>query len=82
MTRTDLCAGGDGLIAWSSPRHGDPGWQHEDGTRYRDGHLAQPMPQCSQCGSPKVTFVAADPWTERCLECGTTTETTSKEIPL
>lgn len=72
MTRTELCAGGDGLI--TRVQHGrwdDGAWEHEDGTRFRDGHVAQPAPACPVCGSPKLTFEAADPWTEKCQECGT-----------
>lgn len=82
MTRTDLCAAGDGLIVWQVPRFGDPGWEHDDGSRYRNGHVAQPIPQCPKCGSPKVEFEAPDPWSERCLKCGTTIDATSKEVPL
>jgi hypothetical protein len=81
MTRTDLCAAGDGLITWTKLGVWDPGgWEHDDGTRFRDGHLAQPIPQCPKCGSAKVTFEAANPWTERCLKCGTTIDATSKEM--
>ena len=82
MTRTDLCAGGDGRITFvRQGRWDDEVWVHEDGTRFRDGHVAQPAPQCPACGSPKVRFVSADPWSEACLECGTTIQTTSKEMP-
>lgn len=82
MTRTDSCAAGDGLITWSKSGVWDPGgWEHDDGSRYRNGHIAQPIPQCPKCGSPRVTFEAPDPWSERCLECGTTIDATSKEMP-
>jgi hypothetical protein len=80
MTRTDLCAGGDGRITFvKQGRWDDEVWVHKDGTRYRDGHVAQPAPQCSACGSPKVTFKAADPWAETCQECGWTNYPMSKE---
>ena len=75
MTRTDSCAAGDGLIVWQVTRFGDPGWEHvDDHSRYRNGHVAQPAPQCPKCGSPKVVFDQSDPWADllRCQECGHT----------
>jgi hypothetical protein len=82
MTRTDLCAGGDGRITFvRQGRWDDEVWVHEDGTRFRDGHVAQPAPQCPKCGSPKYVSDKTDPWSERCLECDTTIDATSKEMP-
>lgn len=74
MTRTDLCAAQDGPIEWRQTGVWDPGaWVHaDDGTRFRNGHVAQPMPQCPKCGSPKYVFDQSDPWADvlRCNECG------------